>query len=62
MLIETTGEGKSAVATPDGKSRKKKKSTFKLILKSIAMPVVYICFLMLCRVLESVALLADVSS
>ena len=25
QLIETTGEGKSAVATPDGKSRKKKK-------------------------------------
>ena len=24
-MIETTGEGKSAVATPDGKSRKKKK-------------------------------------
>ena len=23
-MIETTGEGKSAVATPDGKSRKKK--------------------------------------
>ena len=26
QLIETTGEGKSAVATPDGKSRKKKKN------------------------------------
>ena len=25
QLIETTGEGKSAVATPDGKSRNKKK-------------------------------------
>ena len=25
QLIETTGEGKSAVATPDGKSRKKEK-------------------------------------
>ena len=25
-MIETTGEGKSAVATPDGKSRKKKKN------------------------------------
>ena len=24
-MIETTGEGKSAVATPDGKSRQKKK-------------------------------------
>ena len=24
-MIETTGEGKSAVVTPDGKSRKKKK-------------------------------------
>ena len=24
-MIKTTGEGKSAVATPDGKSRKKKK-------------------------------------
>ena len=24
-MIETTGDGKSAVATPDGKSRKKKK-------------------------------------
>ena len=28
-MIETTGEGKSAVATPDGKSRKKKKKTKK---------------------------------
>ena len=25
LCVETTGEGKSAVATPDGKSRKKKK-------------------------------------
>ena len=25
QFIETTGEGKSGVATPDGKSRKKKK-------------------------------------
>ena len=27
-MIETIGEGKSAVATPDGKSRKKKKKVF----------------------------------
>ena len=27
--METTGEGKSAVATPDGKSRKKKKLTMR---------------------------------
>ena len=30
QLIETTGEGKSAVSTPDGKSRKKKKSIGKM--------------------------------
>ena len=29
-MIETTGQGKSAVATPDGKSRKKKKKKFSL--------------------------------
>ena len=31
-MIETAGEGKSAVATPDGKSRKKKKK--KLLCRS----------------------------
>ena len=29
-MIETTGEGKSAVAAPDGKSRKKKKKKKKV--------------------------------
>ena len=32
QLIETTGEGKAAVATPDGKSRKKKKKNTYIIL------------------------------
>ena len=31
-MIETTGEGKSAVAIPDGKSRNKKKKKTKLVV------------------------------
>ena len=40
QLIETTGEGKSAVATPDGKSRKKKKlsTLFRYILNTTVGP------------------------
>ena len=34
-MIETTGEGKSAGATPDGKSRKKKKESYLKIITEI---------------------------
>ena len=40
-MIETTGEGKSAVATPDGKSRKKKKKTDEFIAIRDELPMVY---------------------
>ena len=36
-MIETTGEGKSAVATPDGKSRKKKCALIISVLNAIVL-------------------------
>ena len=53
-MIATTGEGKSAVATPDGKSRKKKKknaSLLKMLCKLNIIPIIkvyYVFLIILC--------------
>ena len=47
-MIEITGEGKSAVATPDGTSRKKKKKNYFIGLIKYKITFYAICKLLLC--------------
>ena len=49
-MIETTGEGKSAVATPDGKSRNKKKT--ELNMKSTKTYIMTAILIFSCNVLQ----------